>query len=197
VVKQEAWATLFASAFKQSRNAMVLLNSQRQQVDANGAYLALLGYRRDQLIGKPISELVIGGPASPQRWARALTRHHFSGEARLRRADGGTVAVQWAATVETVTGHRLVLFVALSTSRWGAQFRRPQTVRRGSEPLTEREREVVRLVALGKSGPEIADELQIAHNTVRTHVRNAMTKSGARSRAHLVARALGEGLGFK
>ncbi len=53
--------------------------------------------------------------------------------------------------------------------------------------------EVVRLVALGRSGPEIAEELGIAHDTVRTHVRNAMTKVGARSRAHLVAKALGEG----
>jgi DNA-binding CsgD family transcriptional regulator len=44
------------------------------------------------------------------------------------------------------------------------------------------------------SGPEIADELQIAHDTVRTHVRNAMGKAGARSRAHLVAKAIGEGL---
>jgi DNA-binding CsgD family transcriptional regulator len=52
----------------------------------------------------------------------------------------------------------------------------------------------VRLVALGASGPEIADELIISHNTVRTHVRNAMIKAGARSRAHLVARAIGEGL---
>jgi DNA-binding NarL/FixJ family response regulator len=63
-------------------------------------------------------------------------------------------------------------------------------------PLSEREREIVRLVALGSSGPEIADELRITHNTVRTHVRNAMTKSGARSRAHLVAKALGDGLIF-
>jgi DNA-binding CsgD family transcriptional regulator len=40
---------------------------------------------------------------------------------------------------------------------------------------------------------EIADELHIAHNTVRTHVRNAMVKVNARSRSHLVAVALGEG----
>jgi DNA-binding NarL/FixJ family response regulator len=52
----------------------------------------------------------------------------------------------------------------------------------------------VRLVAHGSSGPEIAGELHIAHDTVRTHVRNAMTKLGARSRAHLVAKALGDGL---
>ncbi len=61
------------------------------------------------------------------------------------------------------------------------------------EPLSSREHEVVRLVALGASGPEIADELVISHNTVRTHVRNAMSKTGARSRAHLVARVIGDG----
>ena len=53
---------------------------------------------------------------------------------------------------------------------------------------------MVRLVALGQTGPEIADELGITHDTVRTHVRNAMDKVGARSRAHLVAKALGEEL---
>ena len=41
---------------------------------------------------------------------------------------------------------------------------------------------------------EIADELHLSHDTVRTHIRNAMAKTGARSRAHLVAKALGEGL---
>jgi two-component system, NarL family, response regulator len=49
-------------------------------------------------------------------------------------------------------------------------------------------------VALGDTGPEIASRLGISHETVRTHVRNAMGKSGARSRAHLVAKALAEGL---
>ena len=61
-------------------------------------------------------------------------------------------------------------------------------------PLTARELEVVQRIAHGDTGPEIADELHIAHDTVRTHVRNAMAKVGARSRAHLVARSLGDGL---
>jgi len=39
----------------------------------------------------------------------------------------------------------------------------------------------------------IAEELGIAHETVRTHVRNAQDKVGARSRAQLVAIALGNG----
>ena len=41
------------------------------------------------------------------------------------------------------------------------------------------------------------DRLGIAHDTVRTHVRNAMGKTGARSRAHLVAKAIGEGYALR
>lgn len=173
---------------------MVLLDSERCHVDVNGAYVKLLGYPRKELIGQPIYRFVLGGPvASPAKWRAALTQHQFSGEVEMVPAQGGRVAVQWAATVEVVTGRQLVLFVALSTSRWGPRFRREPSKRK-PEALSNREREVVRLVALGNTGPEIADELLIAHDTVRTHVRNAMEKSGARSRAHLVAKALGEGL---
>ena len=82
------------------------------------------------------------------------------------------------------------LVVALHTSRWGARFRRTPDVRSDGKSLTGREREVIGLVALGQTGPEIADELGIAHDTVRTHVRHAMDKLGARSRAHLVAKAM-------
>jgi PAS domain S-box-containing protein len=174
---------------------MVLLDAERRHVEVNGAYLKLLGYRREELLGRPMWEFVIGGPLhTPAEWKRALAKTRFSGEARIRRADGREMGVQWAATVEVVTGQRLVLVVALSTSRWGRSFRRVVSLVEGPSALTEREREVVQLMALGSTGPEIADELGISHDTVRTHARNAMTKVGARSRAHLVAKSLGEGL---
>jgi PAS domain S-box-containing protein len=189
------WSRLFSTAFAKSRNPMVLLDSSRCHVDVNGAYLKLIGYRRKDLIGKPMYQYVVGGPvASPSEWKAALHQHQFTGEVELMPATGGRVAVQWAATTEVVTGRQLVLFVTLSTSRWGPRFRREMPAKRESEALSAREREVVQLVAMGNTGPEIADELLIAHDTVRTHVRNAMEKSGARSRAHLVAKALGEGL---
>jgi PAS domain S-box-containing protein len=174
---------------------MVLLDGNRRQVEVNGAYLKLLGYRREELIGRPVYRFVVGGPlASPAEWNAYLHKHHFTGQAELRCADGGSVGVQWAATAEVVTGRRLVLFVTLSTSRWGPRFRRAAPLEQERRALSKREREVIRLVALGNTGPEIADELRIAHDTVRTHVRNAMEKSGARSRAHLVAKALAEGI---
>ena len=102
------------------------------------------------------------------------------------------MGVAWGASVETVTGRRLVLFVALRTARRQRPVQDPGSGAGGWE-LSRRQREIVQLVALGYTGPEIADELQIAHHTVRTHVRNAMTTAGARSRAHLVAIALAAG----
>ena len=101
--------------------------------------------------------------------------------------------MQWAGATEVATGQRLVLFVALSTSRWGGSFRRSNEPDYQPGKLSARELEIVRMIARGESGPEIAAELHIAHDTVRTHVRNAMKKIGARSRAHLVAKVLGEG----
>jgi PAS domain S-box-containing protein len=194
MARDQGWPVLFSSAFTQSRNAMALVDRRRRHVDVNGAYLRLLGYSRSDLVGRPVRELVRGGPQfRDDEWAAALAEGRFTGETELICADGHLVAVQWGATAENVTGRHLILFVALSTSRWGSRFRREPAPKPRMD-LSAREREVVRLVALGASGPEIADELMISHNTVRTHVRNAMTKAGARSRAHLVARVIGEGL---
>jgi PAS domain S-box-containing protein len=190
---QEGWAALFQNAFKQSRNAMVLLDEQRRHVDVNGAYVKLSGYPRNELIGREVGDFIEGGPRlSQRRWLATIARGEFTGEAALVRADNTTVTVQYAGHAEVVTGHRRVLFVALSTSRWGRHSRR--NADDGThDSLSARELEIVRLVAAGETGPEIADQLHISHATVRTHVRNAMTKVGARSRAHLVAKALGDG----
>ena len=146
------------------------------------------------MIGQPLWEFVVGGPQmTNEEWAAAVASRHFTGETLLRCANDGRIAVQWGAHTEVVTGRRLVLFVALGTSRWGRRFRRAPADEAPGQ-LTRREREIVALVALGATGREIADDLHISHDTVRTHVRNAMTKLNARSRAHLVAKALGDGL---
>jgi PAS domain S-box-containing protein len=187
VGRHNGWAALFWSAFKDSRNAMVLLDEHRRHVDVNGAYLKLAGYTRDEVIGRPVWEHVAGGPLLTDRqWERAVARGELSGQAGIVCADGTIVTVQFAGHTEVATGQRLVLFVVLSTSRWGQHSRRDPTPAT-DEALSPREREIVRLVAAGQTGPEIAEHLHISHATVRTHVRNAMAKVGARSRAHLVA----------
>ena len=103
-------------------------------------------------------EFVAGEPAmTPQEWAAGLARHRFSGEAEMVRADGDIVRVQWGATTEEATGRRLVLVVALSVSGRGRGLRQVTGSRAAAGALSEREREIVRLVALGSTGPEIAD----------------------------------------
>ena len=186
------WSGLFGAAFEQSANAMVLLDANRRILDVNRACLRLVGRRREQVVGLPAQGLVAGGPAfTAEEWARSVAAGHFTGVVDVLCADGTTVTVQWGASTEVVSADPVVLVVALSTSRWGRHFRRTGAPEGGS--LTHRESEIVRLISLGSTGPEIADELSIAHDTVRTHARNAMTKLGARSRAHLVAKALTDG----
>jgi DNA-binding NarL/FixJ family response regulator len=59
--------------------------------------------------------------------------------------------------------------------------------------LTVREREVLGHLAEGRSIAEIAGELVLSTETIRTHVRNAMGKMGAHTRAHAVVVALRRG----
>jgi DNA-binding NarL/FixJ family response regulator len=60
--------------------------------------------------------------------------------------------------------------------------------------LTEREREVMALVAEGLTNDEIAERLYVSPMTAKTHVSRAMTKLGARDRAQLVVFAYESGL---
>jgi DNA-binding NarL/FixJ family response regulator len=64
----------------------------------------------------------------------------------------------------------------------------------GPGVLTNREREVARLVAGGLSNDEIAAHMVISPTTAKTHVSRAMTKLGARDRAQLVVWAYESGL---
>lgn len=195
---EPGWAALFWDAFRRSKNGMVLADEERRHVEVNGAYLSLLGYDRRDVIGRPTYELVAGGPlVTAQEWHALLERSHFTATADLIGADGRRVTVQFAGHPEVVTGRHLVLFVIIKAGRASRHHHDVTQPRSDYAALSNREVEVVQLLALGLTGPEVAQELHLAHNTVRTHVRNAMAKAGARSRAQLVAKALSEGLVFQ
>lgn len=63
-----------------------------------------------------------------------------------------------------------------------------------TEPLTERELSVLKLIAHGLSNQDIADELVISEATVRTHVSNILSKLHLASRTQAALYALREGL---
>jgi two-component system nitrate/nitrite response regulator NarL len=60
--------------------------------------------------------------------------------------------------------------------------------------LTERESQVLSLIARGLSGPEIGERLYISSSTVKTHVKSVLEKLGAPDRAAAVAEAMRRGL---
>ncbi len=66
--------------------------------------------------------------------------------------------------------------------------------RRRLPPITDREREVLTLIAQGAANAEIAERLYITNPTVKTYVGRLLTKLGARDRVHLVIIAYETGL---
>jgi DNA-binding CsgD family transcriptional regulator len=93
--------------------------------------------------------------------------------------------VQFSGRIAEIGARRLVLFVVEATA--------PPTAPAADVTVanvTPRQREVIRLIAGGAATRDIAAELSISKETVRTHVRNAMRRLGVRTRAQLVAISL-------
>jgi len=90
------------------------------------------------------------------------------------------------------SGHSLL--APTVTRRVVEEFARETTGAERLEVLTDREREVVALVASGLSNDEIATRLTMSPLTAKTHVSRALAKLGARDRAQLVVLAYETGL---
>jgi PAS domain S-box-containing protein len=181
---------------------MLLLDEQRRLIEVNDAALALYAYGREELVGAVGDRLL----AEPERatadagWERFLYAGRFYGDRKVIRADGTQLRAQYAGHLTVVAGRRVGLFVILSAHPDPGGLELISTAltehsaHTSENPLTLREREVVRLVALGQTGPQIAKSLGVASETVRTHVRNAMSKTNSHTRAQLVSTALAERL---
>ena len=77
------------------------------------------------------------------------------------------------------------------------EFRRMSTARRAPDPaaeLTDREVEVLRLVAKGLTARQVADRLVLSHRTVQNHVQNTLRKLQLHNRVELTRFAIEQGL---
>jgi DNA-binding NarL/FixJ family response regulator len=97
-----------------------------------------------------------------------------------------TVAAGEALLAPSVTRRLIAHFARHATA--------PVTRAPGLDELTEREREVLTLVARGLSNAEIAAALRVTLPTAKTHVSRILTKLGARDRTQLVVLAYESGL---
>lgn len=115
-------------------------------------------------------------------------RPHYDRELGAVRSDLGEETF----TANQATGRALSVEQAISLAQAvveamppiGTSIREP-TIRRPSDPLTAREREVAVLVAQGLTNLEIAEQLVLSERTVETHVRNILGKLDLGSRVNL------------
>lgn len=187
------WESMFWAVFASSENPMATVDANRWVVSANGALQRLLSRAEDEIVGRSIDESL---PPADQRtianrWRAMLARGEGHGVQKLVVDGDVHTTVSYAAHVAHIGGRLVILVVLMADQeRDGAAARSDSP----PAPLTPRELEIIMRIALGATSREIADDLFVTTETVRTHVRNAMAKTGTRTRAHLVAAAICRGL---
>ena len=112
----------------------------------------------------------------------------------LRAGGTARLSAEGAATRAGSAPARAGSGPAGAAGRGRGDLPRPAALAPGVASLTEREREIVALVAAGLSNDEIAADLVVSPLTAKTHVSRAMIKLGARDRAQLVVLAYENGL---
>ncbi len=147
-----------------------------------------------------VESVLEGAPSAPLVSALIAERPALPVVVYAGRDDGALAAAVAAGVPGLVlkSSPPATLLEAVGAVAGGARFLDPEVVRRlpdrGARPvrrgialLSPREREILGLLATGRSGSEIAGELFLSAETVRTHVRNAARKLGARTRTQAVA----------
>ena len=125
---------------------------------------------------------------------RALAEAGQEGYVRLFLDEGAPLAplLAEAAGKGTATGHTTLLLQSLETAK--SQTAIKKTAAPQLEDLSKRELEVLRLLGSSLSGPEIARQLFVSVNTLRTHTKRIFTKLEVNSRREAVRHGKEQGL---
>ena len=193
-------------AIEAYRSSLPDLRAGGNELVAARATAELAGFaiaRRDPATAVQLCEAelardgVAGSSAAGPIWA-ALAR----ARAELRQPDAATDAANLALEIATRAGDEPVVRsvrATLELLRARRDGQRDGTPRPGSapglvEPLSPRELEVLRLVAVGRSNRQVAAELFVTVGTVKSHLHTISGKLGAANRVEAVARGRDLGL---
>jgi PAS domain S-box-containing protein len=185
----QGWEHFFWLLFEQTTTPVIVVDESRNIVEINEAALALFGRSRGEVIGTSVIGLLKPSELakSAAGFQELLKAGEYEGTRTFVRPDGTEVTMDMAGRMATLGQRRLAIYVTIR-QRDSWTLTPPENAPR--EQLTPREREIVTLIALGRETQDIAEELTISPETVRTHVRNAMAKLEVHTRAALVAVAL-------
>jgi DNA-binding CsgD family transcriptional regulator len=188
-------------ALERSRHPMLIADDQRRWVTGNTSAAALLRIAREEIPWRTMDEFTPRSelPRLEEQWEEFLRSGTAVGWYQLSILRSAPVAVEFSATANVLPARHLSVFMSPDEALTEnpeklpadeALWRPVVAEERPPSPLTEREREVITLVATGLQGGDVADRLFLSPETVKSHVQNAMGKLGAHTRAHAVAIAL-------
>jgi DNA-binding NarL/FixJ family response regulator len=179
-----------ALLLSRTRSAVLLADDDRRFVDANRGACLLLRATKERLLARALDEWLPleERDALAAAWAELLERGALASRMNMRVPPGQSETVDFAATAHVVPGRHLMILSSPTTGPAGASSEHAVNV-----VMSSREREVMQLVAAGETTPDMAERLFISEETVRRHVKNAMTKLDARTRAQAVAIAVRRG----
>ena len=168
---------------------MVLADDERRYVAANAAACLLLRLPEEDVLRLRVDDLTPPEHRSQvgPLWDAFIREGTQEGTYELLMPDGARVTIDYSATANIEPGQHLsiLMFPPGRIERDGPG--------RSKSVLTTREREVLAMVAMGRSSALIASSLGVATSTVESHVRHCLDKLGARNRAHAIALGLRDG----
>ena len=180
---------------------MLLSDDERRWVTGNAAACDLFGLAPEEIPWRAIDDFTPAGEraALRERWDTFLSSGAAEGWYQLDIPGRGAVPVEFSAIANVLPSRHLSVFIppesisaeqAKSALAYDAAWTAVVPNGGGGLQLTNREREVMTLVASGLQSGDMAERLFLSPETVKSHVHNAMGKLGSHTRAHAVAVAL-------
>lgn len=179
--------------FGKSASAMLLADDDRVYRNANQAACEVLSVEREEIVGKRIDEFT--DPALldqvPALYQAFLEAGSLSGNFTMLDGNGNPVEFSYSASANVMPGLHLSILIPLEET--DPELDVAEQTNNHPTALTDREKEVLTLLALGETNSTIAEQLHLSPETVRSHTRSARLRLGARSRSHAIALALQSG----
>jgi DNA-binding CsgD family transcriptional regulator len=172
--------------------ALVAADDDRRILRVNSRWSDLTGYPPDVATQMRVDDLLApeSRPGIEMRWSDLRATGLATARIVILRPDHVRVTLRYGAFANVLPNVHVGAY--LPERRQDGHPARPARARRAGQ-LTVREQESLRLVAMGLTTTAAAGQLGISPETVRTHVRNAMNKLGARTRAQAIAVAMRDG----
>jgi DNA-binding CsgD family transcriptional regulator len=184
-----------ARVFDRSPVPMVMVDDERRYVEVNSP-----GRLVFRLSLAELRELRIEDLTPPEvvtqletAWARLIETGCLAGPWAVTGPDGGYLDIVYYGLTDAIPGLHVIAFAPAGWTEADLGLLE-NGARQPSSPLTPRELDVLQLAAEGNSGPQMAQDLCLSIETVKTHFENIYEKFGVRDRVAAVAMALRLGL---